>query len=73
MRLKIRLIWRKAMTDFNGVVVERIYKTDVITLPEDAQAFQFPDVENHGWMPELVGCEWIREEAEPNEFDATLR
>jgi hypothetical protein len=73
MRLKTRLIWRKAMTDFNGVVAEYVYKTDDIILPEDAQAFRFPDVENHGWMPELVGCEWIREEAEPNEFDATLR
>lgn len=64
MRRKIRLIWRRCMTDFNGAVAELVYKTDVITLPEDSQAFQFPDVDNHGWMPELVGCEWIEEEVE---------
>lgn len=45
MKLKIRLIWRKALTDFNGVVAEYVYKTDDIVLPEDAQAFQFPDTE----------------------------
>ena len=64
MKLKIRLIWRKALTDFNGVVAEYVYKTDDIVLPDDAQAFQFPDTEKHGWMPELVGGEWIREDEE---------
>jgi len=63
-KLKIRLIWRKAMTDFNGVVAEYVYKTDDIILPEDAQAFQFPDTEKYGWMPELVGGEWIKEDEE---------
>ena len=64
MKLKIRLIWRKAITDFNGVV-EYVYKTDDIILPEDAQAFQFPDTEKYGWMmPELVGGEWIKENKE---------
>ena len=73
MKRKIRLIWRKAMTDGNGVVAEYVYKTDDIILPEDAQTFQFPDTEKYGWMPELVGGEWIREEVKPNELDATLR
>ena len=62
MKLKLRLLWRKAMTDFNGVVAEYVYKTDDIILPEDAQAFQFPDTEKYGWMPELVGGEWIKED-----------
>jgi hypothetical protein len=66
MKLKIRLIWRKAMTDFNGVVAEYVYKTDDIILPEDAQAFQFQDTEKYGWMPELIGGEWIREEVKHN-------
>ena len=35
MKLKIRLIWRKAMTDFNGVVAEYVYKTDDVVLPEE--------------------------------------
>ena len=73
MRLKTRLIWRKAMTDFNGVVAEYVYKTDDIILPENAQAFQFQDTGKYGWMPELVGGEWIREEVKPNELDTTLR
>jgi hypothetical protein len=73
MKLKIRLIWRKAITDFNGVVAEYVYKTDDIVLPENAQAFQFVDTEKFGWMPELVGGEWIREEVKHNELDATLR
>ena len=64
MKLKIRLIWRNAMTDSNGVVAEYVYKTDDIILPEDAQAFQFPDTEKYGWMPELVGGEWIKEDKE---------
>lgn len=72
MKLKIRLIWRKAMTDSNGVVAEYVYKTDDIVLPENAQAFQFPDTEQYGWLPELVGGEWIREGVKPNELDATL-
>ena len=55
---------RQAMTDFNGVVAEYVYKTDDIILPEDAQAFQFPDTEKYGWMPELVGGEWIKEDEE---------
>lgn len=62
MKIKIRLIWRKATTDFNGVVAEYVYKTDDIILPENAQAFQFSDTEKYGWMPELIGGEWIREE-----------
>ena len=37
---------------------------DDIILPEDAQAFQFPDTEKYGWMPELVGGEWIKEDEE---------
>ena len=73
MKLKIRLIWRKAMTDFNGVVAEYVYKTDDVFLPEDAQAFQFQDTEKYGWMPELIGGEWIREEVKHNELDAALR
>lgn len=73
MKLKIRLIWRMAMTDFNGTVAEHVYKTDDIVLPENAQAFQFPNTEKQGWMPELVGCEWIREEVKPNELDSALR
>ena len=48
----------------NGVVAEYVYKTDDIILPEDAQAFQFPDTEKYGWMPELVGGEWIKEDEE---------
>ena len=49
MKYKLRLIWRKAMTDFNGVVAEYVYKTDDIVLPDDAQAFQFPDTwSNYG-------------------------
>lgn len=59
MKLKIRLIWRKAMVDCSGVVSEYVYKTDDVVLPEDAQAFQFQDTEKCGWMPELVGGEWI--------------
>ena len=39
-------------------------RTDDIVLPEDAQAFQFPDTEKYGWMPELVGGEWIKEDEE---------
>lgn len=62
MKYKLRLIWRKAMTDFNGVVSEYVYKTDDIILPENAQAFQFQDTGKYGWMTELVGGEWIREE-----------
>jgi hypothetical protein len=46
------------------VVAEYVYKTDDIILPEDAQAFQFPDTEKYGWMPELVGGEWIKEDEE---------
>ena len=34
------------------------------TLTWDAQAFQFPDTEKYGWMPELVGGEWIKEDEE---------
>ena len=64
MKLKLRLLWRNAIADFNGVVVEYTYKTDVITLPDDAQAFQFPDTEKFGWMPELIGGEWIKEDRE---------
>jgi trimethylamine:corrinoid methyltransferase-like protein len=55
---------REAMTDFNGVVAEYVYKTDDVVLPEDAQAFQFQDTEKYGWMPELVGGEWIKEDDE---------
>ena len=44
------------------VVAEYVYKTDDIILPEDAQAFQFPDTKKYGWMPELVGGEWIKED-----------
>lgn len=28
------------------------------------RGFQFPDTEKHGWMPELVGGEWIKEDKE---------
>ena len=62
MKLKLRLLWRKAIADYNGVVVEYMYKTDVVVLPDNAQAFQFPDTEKFGWMPELIGGEWIKEE-----------
>ena len=43
--------------------IEAPYFTAII-LPEDAQAFQFPDTEKYGWMPELVGGEWIKEDEE---------
>lgn len=62
MKLKLRLLWRTAIADYKGVVVEYMYKTDVVALPDDAQAFQFPDTEKFGWMPELIGGEWIKEE-----------
>ena len=62
MELKLRLLWRYAMADFNGVVVEYKDKTDVIVLPDDAQAFQFPNREKFDWLPELIGGEWIKEE-----------
>jgi len=42
-------------------VTEYVYKTDDVVLPEDAQAFQFQDTEKYGWMPELIGGEWIKE------------
>lgn len=73
MKLKIRLIWRKAIADSNGVVAEYVYKTDDIVLPENAQVFQFVDTNKFGWFPELVGGEWIREEVKHNEPDAALR
>ena len=57
MKYKLRLIWRKAMTDFNGVVNEYVYKTDDIILSKDAQAFQFSDTKKSRWMPEQVGGE----------------
>lgn len=47
-----------------GVVAEYVYKTDDVVLPEDAQAFQFQDTEKYGWMPELIGGEWIKEDDE---------
>jgi len=45
-------------------VAEYVYKTDDVILPDNAQAFQYPDTKNFGWMPELVGGEWIKEDKE---------
>jgi len=61
-RYKLRLIFRRAMADANGVCSEYLYKTDDIYLPDSAGAFQFPDVNQQGWLPEVVGGEWIEEE-----------
>jgi len=40
MKLKIRLIWRKALTDFNGVAAEYVYKTDDIVLPVENELLE---------------------------------
>lgn len=61
-KYKIRLIWRASVVDDKGSLAEHIYKTDVIDLPDDAQAFQFPGVDKTGWLPELVGGEWLNNE-----------
>lgn len=60
-RYKLRLLLRKGIADQNGTLAGYIYKTDDIYLPDNANAFQFPDVEQHGWLPEIIGGEWIKE------------
>lgn len=59
--ITLRLIWKKSVYDFNGKFCNYEYKTDIIELPSNAQAYQFPDCKLHGWLPELVGGEWIIE------------
>lgn len=61
MNVKLRLIWRKGISDYNGVLAEYIYKTDIISLPDDSKVFQFPDVKKYGYFPELIGCEFVVE------------
>ena len=61
MKFKLRLIWRRGEVDHNGVFMANEYKTDVIELPDEAQAFRFSGDKN-GFLPELVGAEWIKEE-----------
>jgi len=41
-----------------------MYKTDDVYLPDNANAFQFPDLQFHGFLPEVVGGEWIAETEE---------
>lgn len=41
--MKIRLIWRKGVSDADGRFCEYEYQTDVIELPDDLHAFQFRD------------------------------
>jgi hypothetical protein len=47
--------------DAGGSRAEYIYTTDVIVLPDNARALKHPDVLLHGWMPELIGGEWLEE------------
>ncbi len=61
MKRKIRLIWRRSTMDAGGSRAEYIYTTDVIVLPDNARALKHPDVLLHGWMPELIGGEWLEE------------
>lgn len=60
--MKIRLIWRRYFADADGKATATQIRTDVIDLPEDAEAFAFPDAKERGWLPELIGGEWIKED-----------
>ena len=60
-RYKLRLIFRQYVLDREDKHIESQYRTDSISLPENANAFQFPGV-SYGFLPELIGGEWIKEE-----------
>jgi hypothetical protein len=61
MAIKLRLIFRKGVTDFEGKLAEYQYKSDLIELSDNANAFQFQNTKDAGWLPELIGGEWIIE------------
>lgn len=63
---KLRLIWRRPIEDSDARFENYIYETDLITLPDNANAMRFVDKvkdNRDGWMPELIGGEWVKGEA----------
>jgi len=63
-RYRLRLIFRRGLLDQSGIKYEFMYKTDDVYLPDNANAFQFPDLQFRGFLPEVVGGEWIAETEE---------
>jgi hypothetical protein len=68
MAIKLRLIFRSGVVDYNGKLAEYLYKTDIVTLADNSPAYTFPiSAEQYmykdqpGWLPELIGGEWIIE------------
>ena len=60
MGIKLRLIFKAGISDYDGKLCEYKYATDLIELPDNAAAFQLPG-NKEKWLPEIIGGEWIFE------------
>ena len=60
-RYKLRLIFRSVFLDENGATIGSGYYTDDVYQPTSANVFKSPDVQRYGFLPELIGGEWIEE------------
>lgn len=58
---KLRLIFKNNIADENGVLADTEYITDIIELPCNAKCLNTYNAKNHGWLPNVIGGEWIEE------------
>jgi len=58
--MRVRLIWRNGTPDAEGQFVGWEYRTDIVELPDDSEPAKYA-AKHYGQLPEIIGCEQIKE------------
>lgn len=59
--MKLRILFRKGMPDYEGRLAEYSYSTCVVEIPDDDPCFK---ISHDNFQPEVIGGEWLEEKNE---------